>query len=83
MSSTSVIILTYNEEIHIERCIRSLLPIASNIFVVDSFSSDKTVEICESLGAKVFQNPFVNQAQQLQRMLSSIIFQNSSSGVQW
>jgi glycosyltransferase involved in cell wall biosynthesis len=66
MSSTSVIILTYNEEIHIERCIRSLLPIASNIFVVDSFSSDKTVEICKSLGAKVYQNPWKNYADQFQ-----------------
>ncbi|MFT6842172.1 MAG: glycosyltransferase involved in cell wall biosynthesis [Psychroserpens sp.] len=53
MSSTSVIILTYNGEIHIERCIRSLLPIASNIFVVVSFSKDKTIK-------------FVNQTQQSQ-----------------
>jgi glycosyltransferase involved in cell wall biosynthesis len=74
MSSTSVIILTYNEEIHIERCIRSLLPIASNIFVVDSFSSDKTVEICESLGAKVYQNPWKNYAEQFQWGLDNCPF---------
>jgi len=52
----SVIILTYNEQKHIERCIKSLLPIAKNIFIVDSYSTDKTVEIAESLGAKVYQN---------------------------
>jgi glycosyltransferase involved in cell wall biosynthesis len=60
MSNISIVILTYNEEIHIERCIRSLLPITSNIFVVDSFSSDKTIEICESLGADVYQNTWKN-----------------------
>lgn len=62
----SVVILTYNEEKHIERCIKSLLPIAKNIFIIDSFSTDRTVQICESLGAKVYQNPFVNHAVQFQ-----------------
>ena len=52
----SVIILTFNEEKHIGRCIESLLPITQNIFIVDSFSTDRTVEIATSLGAKVFQN---------------------------
>lgn len=66
MSNISVVILTYNEEIHIERCIRSLLPISDEIFVVDSFSTDKTVEICESLGAKVYKNPWKNYADQFQ-----------------
>ncbi|NHN39584.1 glycosyltransferase family 2 protein [Pseudomaricurvus alcaniphilus] len=62
----SVVVLTYNEEIHIERCVRSLKPIAKNIFIVDSFSSDKTVDICESLGAKVFQRAWKNYADQFQ-----------------
>jgi glycosyltransferase involved in cell wall biosynthesis len=62
----SVIILTFNEELHIGRCIKNLQPIAQHIFVVDSFSTDKTVEIAEILGAKVFQNPFVNQSIQFQ-----------------
>jgi glycosyltransferase involved in cell wall biosynthesis len=53
-SNLSVVILTFNEEIHIKRCIESLLPIAKNIFIVDSYSNDKTVEICESLGAKIY-----------------------------
>jgi len=52
----SVIILTFNEEKHIARCIESLLPFANDIFIVDSFSTDKTVEIVESLGVKVYQN---------------------------
>ena len=62
----SVVILTYNEELHIERCIKSLLPVVKEIFIIDSFSSDKTVEIAESLGAKVYQNPWINYALQFQ-----------------
>jgi len=66
MSDLSVIILTYNEEIHIERCIRSLQPIAGKIFVVDSFSTDHTMEIAESLCAQVVQRKWKNYADQFQ-----------------
>jgi glycosyltransferase involved in cell wall biosynthesis len=66
MSCISVIILTYNESLHIERCIKSLLPVVSDIFVVDSFSTDNTVAICQKLGAKVVQNPWKNYANQFQ-----------------
>ena len=62
----SVVILTYNEELHIERCIKSLLPVVKEIFIIDSFSTDKTVEIAERLGAKVYQNPWINYALQFQ-----------------
>jgi glycosyltransferase involved in cell wall biosynthesis len=62
----SVLILTYNEELHIERCIKSLLPFTKEIFIVDSYSTDRTVEIAESLGAKVYQNKWVNYAVQYQ-----------------
>jgi len=72
MSDISVILLTLNEEIHIERCIRSLLPVAKHIFVVDSFSSDRTVEIAERLGVEVFQHAYVNQAKQFQWALNSL-----------
>ncbi|MDD4969968.1 MAG: glycosyltransferase family 2 protein [Paludibacter sp.] len=62
MSSLSAIILTYNEEIHIARCINSLKGIVDDIFVIDSFSTDSTIEIAKKMGVKVFQNKFVNQA---------------------
>lgn len=62
----SVIILTYNEELHIQRCIESLMPITRNIFVIDSFSSDRTVELAKSFGAKVYQRKWVNYADQFQ-----------------
>jgi glycosyltransferase involved in cell wall biosynthesis len=67
MKNLSIIILTFNEEKHIKRCIESLLPITNNIFIVDSFSTDATVEISESLGVKVYKNPWPgNHAKQFQ-----------------
>lgn len=60
MLDLSVIILTYNEELHIGRCIQNIRHIAKEIFVVDSFSTDNTVSIAESLGAKVYQNAWEN-----------------------
>ena len=50
----SVIIITKNEALYIERCIRSVAW-AREIIVLDSGSTDATVDICKSLGAKVFQ----------------------------
>ncbi len=64
MQDISVIILTFNEEKHIKRCIESLLLFTDKIFIIDSGSTDKTVEIAESLGAKVVQNTWVNYAVQ-------------------
>lgn len=59
-------ILTFNEEQHIERCIRSLDGVAERICVIDSFSADRTTEIAKSLGAEVVQNPWKNYATQFQ-----------------
>jgi glycosyltransferase involved in cell wall biosynthesis len=64
MQDISVIILTFNEEKHISRCIKSLLTFTDKIFIVDSGSTDKTVEIAENLGAKVAVNQWVNYATQ-------------------
>jgi len=47
----SITILTYNEEKHIERCIKSLLLLAKEIFIVDSYSINKTVEMLEEMRA--------------------------------
>lgn len=48
----SATIITLNEERNIERCVRSLQPIADEIIVLDSYSSDKTEEICAALGVR-------------------------------
>jgi glycosyltransferase involved in cell wall biosynthesis len=68
----SVIILTFNEELHIARAIASAATVAQDIYVVDSFSDDRTVEIAKSCGAVVLQNRFVNQAVQFQWALNNI-----------
>jgi glycosyltransferase involved in cell wall biosynthesis len=60
----SVVILSFNEEMHIERCINSVKPFARHVFVVDSHSTDRTVEIAEELGAKVYQHKWTNHAVQ-------------------
>ena len=52
-NSIAAIILTYNEEKHISRCINSLKNICEEIFVIDSFSKDRTVEIAKEAGAQV------------------------------
>ena len=56
----TTIILTYNEEIHIERCIRNAQRFSAHILIIDSFSTDRTVEIAEGLGATVLQNKWEN-----------------------
>ncbi|WP_025761346.1 glycosyltransferase family 2 protein [Dyadobacter tibetensis] len=62
MVDLSVIILTHNESKHIERCIRSLQQITNKIFIVDSYSTDDTVEIAQKLGAVVTQHKWVSYA---------------------
>jgi len=62
----SVVILTFNEEQHIARCIRSLQAFAKDIFIIDSFSTDNTLEIAKSMGAQVYQKKWINYASQFQ-----------------
>ncbi len=58
MTNISAVIITKNEELNIERCIRSMSGIADEILVVDSFSSDKTEDICQQLGVKFIRHEF-------------------------
>ena len=73
MMDISVIILTYNEEIHIKRCLDRISPHVKKVFIIDSFSTDRTVEICKDLGAVVLQNKWPgNQAEQFNWALDNI-----------
>jgi glycosyltransferase involved in cell wall biosynthesis len=63
-TNIAVIILTYNESIHLSRALEHIRGFAREIFVIDSFSTDSTVELAKAVGAKVLQNPFQYQAQQ-------------------
>lgn len=74
MLDVSAYIITYNEEIHIERAIRNTQKYAKEVFVLDSYSTDKTVEIAKSLGAKVYQHEFKYHADQLNWGLQNIPF---------
>lgn len=67
----SVIILTFNEEFHIRRCIENTFRVAKEVFVIDCFSKDNTVEIAKECGATVLQHEYVNQAQQFQWALDN------------
>lgn len=60
----SVIVLTYNEEQNIEACLESLAGWAGEIFVVDSGSTDSTVDIARRQGATVVNHPFENYSRQ-------------------
>lgn len=64
MTDITAIILTKNEEVNIQRCIQSVANVADRIVVVDSGSTDKTVEIAASLGAEIFHHPFEHYAAQ-------------------
>lgn len=64
MIKLTVAIITYNEENNIGRCISSVLPIADEVLVVDSFSKDKTEEIARSLGARFVANTFAGFIEQ-------------------
>ena len=55
MTKISAVVITYNEERNIERCLSSLQNVADEIIVVDSFSSDRTPEICKTFNVKFFQ----------------------------
>ncbi len=73
MADITVIILTKNEEKNITKCIQSVWQIAKRIVVVDSGSTDKTVELAKKNGVEVVEHiPFVNYATQFNWGLENI-----------
>ena len=75
----SVVIIAYNEERSIARCLESVKDLADEIIVVDSFSTDKTVDICTARGAKVIQHRFDGHIQQKNYALEQATFQHALS----
>jgi glycosyltransferase involved in cell wall biosynthesis len=67
----SIYILTHNEEIDISPCIQSAL-LSDDVIVVDSYSTDRTVEIASSYPVRVVQHPFESHGKQRTWMLESI-----------
>ncbi|MBL7923338.1 MAG: glycosyltransferase family 2 protein [Bacteroidia bacterium] len=64
MPALSVVIITFNEEKNIRRCMESVAGLGDEILVVDSGSTDGTVEIARSLGATLVHQPFLGYIEQ-------------------
>lgn len=60
----SAVIITYNEENNIDRCLESLTAVADEIVVVDSYSTDNTEKICRRVGVKFMQHRFGGHIEQ-------------------
>lgn len=60
----SGVIITYNEEENIARCLDSLKSVVDEIIVVDSYSTDRTAEICRSYSVNFIQNEFKGHIEQ-------------------
>lgn len=68
----SVIILTHNEEANLAQALNTVCGWAKRVFVVDSFSQDRTIEIARSRGCEVYQFAFENYARQRNRALHEL-----------
>ncbi len=68
--SISAAIICFNEERNIDRCLSSLVDVADEIVVVDSFSTDRTKEICLSYGVRFVEHKFNGHIQQKNYALS-------------
>ncbi len=64
MIKLTVAIITFNEELNITRCLDSVKDIADEILVVDSFSTDKTEEICAQNNVRFIKHPFQGHIEQ-------------------
>ena len=61
--------MTYNEEENIGRCLGSVKGLGNEILLLDSYSTDKTVEIARALGARIEQCPFDSYVNQKARLI--------------
>ncbi len=60
----AVIILTYNEEVNLPHALDSVTDWAEQVFIVDSYSTDGTLEVAKRYSVPVYQNPWVDWANQ-------------------
>lgn len=64
MSEISAVIITFNEESYIEKCLESLKNVADEIVVVDSFSTDSTEKICKKYKTRFIRHEFEGYVEQ-------------------
>jgi glycosyltransferase involved in cell wall biosynthesis len=74
MERLAVVILTYNEAKHIQRALTSIAPLGAKAFVVDGYSTDRTVALATASDAVVAQHTFVNYAKQFEWALANLPF---------
>jgi glycosyltransferase involved in cell wall biosynthesis len=79
MVKLSVVIITFNEEKNIGRCLESVKEIADEIVVVDSYSTDKTRQICEKYGIKFIEHSFKGYIQQKNYAISQATYSHQLS----
>lgn len=65
MTHLHAIVLTLNEEKHLARCLESIRDCCATVVVVDSGSTDRTIDIARDFGASVLSNAWINYASQL------------------
>ncbi len=70
MVKISAVIITFNEERNIARCLESLRDCVDEIVVLDSFSKDKTEAICRQYGVRFFQHAFDGHIEQKNRAIT-------------
>ncbi len=68
----AVVILTHDEELNLPACLESLTGLDSEVFVVDSGSTDRTLAIAQQHGARVLSHPFESHAKQWHWALQSL-----------
>lgn len=64
MIKLSGVIITFNEERNIEKCLQSLVPVVDEIIVIDSFSTDETKTICSQYNVKFIEQEFLGYIEQ-------------------
>ena len=64
MTKLTAIVLTFNERLHLDRCLRSLSSVVDQIIVIDSYSTDETIEIAKHHGVDILQRKFTTHADQ-------------------
>ncbi|TME29781.1 MAG: glycosyltransferase family 2 protein [Chloroflexi bacterium] len=74
-AGVSVLVPTLDEELNLTECLRSV-EWADEVFVVDSFSRDRTVEVARSSGATVVQHAFESYSRQKNWALDTLPFRN-------
>lgn len=68
----SLIVLTYNEEINVEHTLESVKDWIGEVIILDSYSTDKTLDFCRKYTDKIYQHPFENQAKQFNWALDHV-----------